>query len=186
VLLLDEVELMGRYSILQRGKAYGEIARWAQGFDGERVPWLGAVLAITDDFVTVVLDEKNDLELIPARLRARDDELLAARAERGIAIIQRDRQHLTQPTNELLEATYSKLRGLHGAAYGWNPPELSREFGGGSRSMRQYVRSWINEWDLRRLDPSYRPVIEIEELKTEYSEDTDLEQSSDPEPEADE
>jgi hypothetical protein len=25
--------------------------------------------------------------------------------------------------------------------------------------MRQYVRAWINEWDLRRLDPSYQPEI---------------------------
>ncbi len=179
VLLFDEVELIGRYSLLQRGKAYAEIARWISGFDGDRIPWLGAVLAITDDFVPAVIEEKNDLEIVPARFRAREDELSAARAERGMVIVERERHHLTQPTDELLEATYAKLRELHSAAYDWQAPELSREFGGGARSMRQYVRAWINEWDLRRLDPSYRPVIEVGELKPDYSEDADLERSSD-------
>jgi P-loop Domain of unknown function (DUF2791) len=185
VLLFDEVELIGRYSVLQRGKAYGEIARWVQGFDGERVPWLGSVMAITDDFVPAVIEEKNDGEIVPARLRARDEEVLAARAERGMSIIERQRHHLHEPTQELLDRTFQKLRRLHSAAYGWQAPELNREFGGGARKMRQYVRAWINEWDLRRLDPSYRPVIEIEELRSEYSEDTDLERASEDEAEAD-
>jgi hypothetical protein len=27
--------------------------------------------------------------------------------------------------------------------------------------MRQYVRAWINEWDLVRLDPQFRPQTEV-------------------------
>jgi hypothetical protein len=184
ILLLDEVELIGRYSVLQRGKAYGEITRWVQGLDGERIPGLGSVLAITEDFESAVIEEKNDLEIIPARLRARDDELFAARAERGMAIITRQREHLERPNDDVLRDTYTKLRELHSAAYDWRAPDLEMELGGGARSMRQYVRAWINEWDLRRLDPTYKPMIEIDELKTEYSEDADLEQSSEPEGES--
>lgn len=184
ILLLDEVELIGRYSILQRGKAYGELARWVHGFDGERIPWLGSVLAITDDFVPWVIDEKNDLEVVPARLRARNDELLAARAERGIAIVSREREPLEPPSDEVLSETYRRLQELHSTAYDWKAPELRIELGGGARSMRQYVRTWINEWDLRRLDPSYRPVIEIEEMRPEYSEDPDLERSPEGDDEA--
>ena len=48
VLLFDEVELIGRYSLLQRAKSYGEIARWVEGFDDEPLPRIGAVLAITE------------------------------------------------------------------------------------------------------------------------------------------
>jgi hypothetical protein len=41
--------------------------------------------------------------------------------------------------------------------------------------MRQYVRRWINEWDLLRLYPDYRPTIEVGQLTVDYAEDPDLE-----------
>jgi hypothetical protein len=44
--------------------------------------------------------------------------------------------------------------------------------------MREYVRAWINEWDLRRLDPTYQPEIEVEQVTTDYSEDPELEVAS--------
>jgi hypothetical protein len=37
------------------------------------------------------------------------------------------------------------------------------------------VRAWINEWDLVRLDPAYRPETEILDVSTDYREDPDLE-----------
>jgi len=36
-LLFDEVELIGRYSLLQRGKSYGELARWTAAFELEPI-----------------------------------------------------------------------------------------------------------------------------------------------------
>jgi hypothetical protein len=36
--------------------------------------------------------------------------------------------------------------------------------------MRQYVRAWITEWDLRRLDPTYEPEIEATRLVVDLSE----------------
>jgi hypothetical protein len=183
ILLFDEVELIGRYSLLQRGKSYGELARWVEGFDGERLPWLGAVLAVSGDLQTVVIDEKNDDENVPARLRGRGDELLAARAERGISLIRRDAVHLERPDGRVLADTYRKLRELHSEAYGWEAPELSVELGELERSMRQYVRAWIQEWDLRRLDPGYRPTIEVGELRPDYSEEPELPPEGDAESE---
>jgi hypothetical protein len=177
ILLFDEVELIGRYSLLQRGKSYGEIARWAQGFDDERIPWLGAVLAITDDFVSAVIDGKNDDEIVPARLRIRGDELLAARAERGMTIVQRETAPLDRPDMTVLQTTHRRLREIHSAAYGWDAPELAVQEAGITRSMRQYVRAWINEWDLRRLDPAYNPAIQLQEVSMDYTEDSDLERA---------
>ncbi len=86
VLLLDEVELIGRYSLLQRGKSYAEVARWVRGDRDDPGAPLGAVLATVDDFEAQVLVGKNDLELIPKRLRMKateEAELLAAVAESG-------------------------------------------------------------------------------------------------------
>jgi hypothetical protein len=44
--------------------------------------------------------------------------------------------------------------------------------------MRQYVRAWINEWDLIRLDPGFAPETETVEIAMDYREDADLEGES--------
>jgi P-loop Domain of unknown function (DUF2791) len=185
ILLFDEVELIGRYSSLQRGKSYGEVARWISGFADEGLPWLGSVLAVSDDLRTVVVDEKNDDENIPMRLRARKDELGAARAEKGITVIRRNTLHLERPDLPLLEETYRTIRKIHGTAYDWSAPELRVELGEQTKSMRQYVRAWIYEWDLRRLDPAYRPNIQIGVIAPEYGEERELEAPADEAPDAD-
>ena len=53
--------------------------------------------------------------------------------------------------------------------------EAEARFVGASVSMRQYVRRWINEWDLKRLDPNYRARTIVADLAMDYSEDPDLE-----------
>jgi len=175
VLFMDEVELIGRYSLLQRARSYAELARWLPGIEDEPLPGLLAVLAITEDFLPAVLDEKNDYENVPSRLRLRGDEALAARAEQGMRALERDLVPLSRPDAQLLEDTHRKLRALHGSAYGWNVLDDGAGDFRGNRSMREYVRAWINEWDLRRLDPSYRPEIEFEHVTSDYSEEADLE-----------
>jgi len=42
VILLDEVELIGRYSLLQRGRAYAELTRWLDGGPGTRTTRLSS------------------------------------------------------------------------------------------------------------------------------------------------
>jgi hypothetical protein len=183
ILLFDEVELIGRYSVLQRGKSYGEVARWVRGFEDEPLPSIGSVLAVSDDLRTVVVEEKNDYENVPMKFRARNDELAAARAEQGISVIRRDTLHLERPDQSVLEETYIKIRSIHSEAYHWSAPELAVKLGEQTKSMRQYVRAWIYEWDLRRLDPTYQPSIQIGEIKPEYLEDSELETTADGESE---
>lgn len=178
VLLFDEVELIGRYSLLQRARSYAELARWVHGFEAEPLPALTAVLAITDDFDDAVLYQKNDRETVPNRLRGRAnpaDEQAAERAELGMRLIERELLRLVPPDGATLEAAYRELRRIHGEAYAWAPPEIARRENLASRSMREHVRSWIHEWDLRRLDPGYRPHIEIERVASDYSENPALE-----------
>ena len=43
--------------------------------------------------------------------------------------------------------------------------------------MRAYVRSWINEWDLKRAYPDYDVSTEFTPLPQDYPEDRDLETS---------
>jgi hypothetical protein len=50
LILFDEVELIGRCSVLQRGRSYAELAHWVRGAHDDPGLPLVAVLAMTDDF----------------------------------------------------------------------------------------------------------------------------------------
>ena len=188
VLLVDEVELIGRYSLMQRAKSYAELACWMGKLEGANFAGLTAVLAITTDFEEKILQEREDLDKVPGKLRARASEtdlLLASQAERGMRIIQRERAPLKAPDSTVLEQTYEKVRSIHAGAYAWEPPpvssvELLRATG---TRMREYVKRWITEWDLKHLDPGYKPKIEVTELKPDYTEDPNLQVPSEEEPE---
>jgi hypothetical protein len=182
LVLFDEVELIGRYSLLQRAKSYAELARWIRGEHGRGVP-LGSVFAMTDDFEAEVIRSRNDQDQVPAKLRAKDTPdatALAAATETGMRIIDREMHLLTPPDDVELKQAYHRLRELHGRAFGWRPPDVAGLERLGATRMRQYVRAWINEWDLVRLDPGFRPETEIVEVPSDYREDPDL-QHSDPE-----
>ena len=182
VVLLDEVELIGRYSLLQRGRSYAELARWLDGDTagpgdpGTREPLVVAA-AMTDDFETAVLVGKNDREALPARLRAKETleyAEVAALAEEAMTHIGRDLLSLAPPDDAELDRAYRILRQLHGGAYDWDPPEVHGLERLGATRMRQYVRAWINEWDLVRLDPDYRPLTEVVDTVTDYREQPEL------------
>lgn len=178
LVLFDEVELIGRYTIGQRAKSYAEIARWVKGDREDLDAPIGAVLATVDDYETQVLEGKNDLELVPKRLRALETEagdLQATLAEAGMRIISHEQVKLQPPAQDELDRTYSRLKEIHGQAFGWEPPEVPGLERLPSNRMRQYVRAWINEWDLVRLDPSYQPDIESDALEVDLSEDSGLE-----------
>ncbi|RSM68777.1 hypothetical protein DMB66_12470 [Actinoplanes sp. ATCC 53533] len=180
VILFDEVELIGRYSLQQRAKSYAELARWMRGEHGGAIP-VAAVFAMTDDFEAAVITGRNDREVLPAKLRAKDTPeatALATAAQAGMRIIDRETHLLTPPDDTELKHAYGRVRELHGAAFDWQPPEVTGLERLGATRMRQYVRAWINEWDLVRLDPGYRPETEMVDLPSDYSEDLDLERTT--------
>lgn len=181
VLLIDEVELIGRYSFKQRARSYAELARWAGKLDNESYLGLGTVFAITADFAAAVLEDRNDAEAVPGKLRAsllESDQTLASQAERGIRLLQRDSVRLRPPTRETIDETRAVVRELHAQAYRWQPPALTADPRLSTTSMRQYVRRWINEWDPRRLEPTVTPDTLIADFTVDYSENPDLEQTS--------
>ena len=183
VILLDEVELIGRYSFLQRAKSYAELNRWVRGDRADAGAPLIAVLATVDDFEAQVLVGKNDVELIPARLRLKgtaEADLLAGAAEAGMRVIERQQITVQPPDRDALDRTYTALKQLHGDAYGWTPPDVEGLERLPSNRMRQYIRAWINEWDLVRLDPSYQPESVASEVHVDFTESADLESESDP------
>jgi hypothetical protein len=138
---------------------------------------VAAVLAMTDDFEAAVITERNDREQVPAKLRGKDTAEageLAGAAEAGMRVIDREMTLLAPPDAAELDQAYRRLKALHAEAFEWHPPDVAGLERLGATRMRQYVRAWINEWDLVRLDPHYRPETETVEVRSDYREDEAL------------
>lgn len=138
------------------------------------------MLALTDDFEEAVLAAagKGDRTAVPERLRAKERPEwaeAAALAEVGIRHLERDVLLLRPPDTAELDRTYADLKALHAAAFDWSPPDVGGLERLGATRMRQYVRAWINEWDLVRLDPAYRPASVVREVASDYREESELE-----------
>jgi len=175
VVLLDEAELISKYSLRQRGRAYAHFAQLLGLVKGARIPGLACVATITKDYAGQVLyGRKNDIENIPARLQGTKDAEFIAAAEVGMRAIKSKAVELRPPTRAHLQEVYRSVRDLYAGAYGWDAPEISgaREYSS-STGMRQYVRSWINIWDLRRLY-DYQADVIVEEERISYEEDADF------------
>ncbi len=187
LILLDEVELVGRYSRLQRARSYAELARWS-GTVGTNGPTIACVAAVTGDFSAKVLDGGTDglgdRERIPAFLRTRgrpgDAELLAL-VEAGIEALDDPAAiYLAGPDRQTLEHTYGRVADVYESAFDWAPPRRVPSLLNLTTPMRTYIKTWIYEWDLARLGVTSRPSVEAEAMPTSYEEDTELEAVTDP------
>ncbi|GJL50962.1 MAG: hypothetical protein NPIRA01_21890 [Nitrospirales bacterium] len=178
ILLVDEVEVIGRYSVNQRAKSYAELARLVGGQDKISYPGIGVVVALTDDFQKEVLEGKGDMVKIPQRLQAvsSDENIkLAEQAEMGMKLVESRRIPIEGPTEPLIQQTHQTIRSLHVQAHNWRDWDHSAivphiEVLPGTR-MREYVKSWITELDLKRLTPDEAVEIEVDNLKSHYEED---------------
>jgi hypothetical protein len=183
VLLLDEAELIARYSLLQRAKAYAELARWLAPGEDHGVRGLAAVAAITDDFAFEMIQERNDRATIIDRLTDKGDAesiLSAKRAELALDIIEQESVPLRAPTAAGLNSAHQSIRGLYSSAYGWEPStEKPTDLQSGS-PMRAHVRRWISDWDLARLYPDKETGMETADLPGgSYDEDEALSAETD-------
>jgi hypothetical protein len=178
ILLIDEAEIIGRYSFKQRTKSYMEVARWMGVLDEYACPAIGAIVALTDDFQSVVLEEKQDSRKIEQMCQeggTDEAHAQALHAAQGIRLIEGESDPLIRPYESMVDALYERLHALHGSAYSWTPPPVSAVEKLSSTRMREYVRGWITEWDLRRLYPDAKLDIEILEVRQTYEEDQELE-----------
>ena len=179
VILIDEVELVGTYSALQRAKSYVEIARLMK-MAGEPGMCMVPVLSITDDFTRAILEEKNDLEKVPALLRNRVnlDQDAPSMALSGMRLLADEGVSLKRPDVTALDETYAHIRALYAQAYGWEPAVGGAVRREQTTSLRAYIRRWITEWDIHRLHPEACVDIETAEWRTDYTEPDEAEAST--------
>ena len=184
VVLIDEIELVGSYSILQRGRSYAELARWMGQAVSENYPNLVVVGTVTGDFASAIISpdgDKKDRDYIGPRLEANNRySSMVPRAETGMRLLEQECVPLHSPSDGDVNSTVEKLRQLYSDAYGWNAPHLTGSAGGaGFRGrMRHKVRASINAWDLMRLYPESDPDTVSDEFQIVYQENLDLERES--------
>lgn len=180
VILLDELELIANYSLLQRGRSYAELARWMGKVADDEYPGLVTVGTITEDYVLRVLQERGDLDYVGPRFRARGDDVTAARAESGMVLLEREKLKIEAPDLDVIHTALERLREIYSIAYGWDAPRIEAILtgAGSQRRMRYHVRKAINEWDLIRLYPDARPDTEETGFTFNYEEDLALEQET--------
>lgn len=178
VLLVDEIEMIHHYTFLQRARSYASLARLFGKLQAQRFPGLVTVGAITQDFSKVMLTDKGDRDKVPNKLRdspKEDRVALAAEVECGINLIEYEMELLAPTTQGDLIATYGKVGSIHGRAYGWSPAMPGPSPGLASTRMREHIKAWINEWDLKRLYPGYHPQTVVQPIILEYPENPDFE-----------
>ena len=184
VVLLDEIELVGQYSLLQRARSYSELARWLGQASGEAFPGLVVVGTVTTDYalanISPEASSKKDRDYAGQRLRARGDDGGAARAETAMRLLERECTPLSPPDEADVNDTLNTLRYIYSRAYGWDAPapEARNAAAGYQQRMRYRIRSAINEWDLLRLYPDSSPDTEGREFSHQYVEISDLETQS--------
>ena len=172
VVLLDEVELIGRYGPLQRAFAYAELAQWL-GLDEEiRIPGIFAVCAITDDYADAVINAKQDREKLTERLRLRNAPRHAELARLAMRAIQ-VAMKLRAPDDAALRRQETTVRECYSEAYDWAaaPAEIGARQA--NRTMRHHIRGWIMQWDMLRIAGTRASVVDTVST-TDYSEDERL------------
>jgi len=180
VILLDEMELLANYSILQRSKSYSEVARWMGQISSDEYPGIVTVGTISDDFKLYVFDQKGDRDYVVPRLRTKGDHITASQAETGMRLINDSNLIIKEQDSGAVTNSLQILRKLYSTAYAWDAPEVDMRAGGASmqRTMRSHVRRAINEWDLLRLYPNSSPNIEETKFNLHYIEDSTFEKTT--------
>ena len=128
VILLDEIELIGSYSLLQRGRSYAELARWMGQVSGEDYPGLIVVGTVTDDFASAIISpdgQKKDHDYIRPKMEANPRySSIAGRAVTGMHLLERQCVPLRPPESDDVAATVEKLQTLYSDAYSWEAPPI--------------------------------------------------------------
>ena len=160
-------------TVLHEQPSYAWLGAWL-GLDGKRrFPGIVSAYAITDDFVAAVINARQDSEAAGTA----DAEWVA---DAGAGAVGHPpyradsvQHRLLPPTPDYLAACHDKVQRLYSAAYGWPAPPLPPERTS-SRTMRQYLKGWITQWDLLRLVGGIGGALSDDRVASNYTEDANL------------
>jgi hypothetical protein len=159
VVLIDELEVLGRFGLRQRLAAYrsmGEIVRAATTEGSCLVP----VFASTDgsylEFISD--DEANVLAgLYYPDDASREDAILGLSAFRNVLALEK-------PDRDQIGDIQYRIQTIYEAAYQTrvSDPHVDSELLG--YQIRTQIRNWVTQWDLNRFYPAEHVSVESAEL----------------------
>ena len=171
LLLLDEVELIAKYSPKMRLQSYSAIGDLL-ALGRESIPGLATIIAIVPDLdgiLAVQCRDPDDWHKYSVKW-----DLLIAPAKVGLeALGSKDLQiTIESPSAERLRMVSEIAKELYARCYDVEVAEIEHEVT--SLNMRTFLRTLVTQWDLRRLDATYEPDILSEQLSEDLSEDDDF------------
>ena len=167
VVLFDEIERMGRFSLKQRVAAYEELGWWKE-IAAQEGAAIYPVFAMTTGFLQeTVTGGSNDAQRLEVDTRSGSREAGDRRLCDGIALLKTGRE--LAPTTPSEEAEIAeRLRQIYEAAYGIAVPPVTIDVADAWLVLRTKIRRWITRWDLLRYDPAY--VAEVSAAAVEFDE----------------
>jgi hypothetical protein len=175
VILIDEGEMIAKLGAIGRARSYTNLASLLGAAGFYNVSGLVAIAAITIDLWRVLLDERNDREVL-GRVVARNHPELAEAASRALDFLfsENRRFELPPPDRSDVANLQERLAQIYQIAYpNALTPLAITEDDFGSRNIRSFTKEWITDWDLRRQYPGYEPQLVKQTMNQDLSEDDD-------------
>ncbi len=155
VIFFDEFERLAQFTARQQISALHELGWWGQQCLTSALPVVFVLTAATGHLEQVIQDLQNRLSV------GSDSDTQAAGA--ALALL-RESVALKPADDAELAGIQFKVKGIYERAYGCQvaaTPATRREAG---RTIRNEIRRWITQWDLRRYDPTYRSHVTADEV----------------------
>jgi hypothetical protein len=172
VVLFDEMERVARFSLGQRLAAYSELGWWREAAEQAGSALLPVFTTATGFVADTVTGGSNDEQRLASGGFSQDER--DRRALHGIELL-KSPFRLESPSPEQEEEIKYRLKSIYEEAYGVAVPPLNGSSRDVRTSIRAEIRRWITLWDLHRYDPSYRPEVEVADMRFDSSEITDEE-----------
>lgn len=154
VILIDEVELIGRLGKASRYKAYSNLS-WLLNWSGRmKYPIYTVAAAATRLQDDLWYGKKDDDRSIMPELAVKYGDVAVADIEGFFAkAVDEHSLKILPAKEEDLEKLLEKIRDLHGVAYKWSPeldsPSLIKQLG--SQPVRTYIRAALEYLDIQYL-----------------------------------
>lgn len=173
LILMDEVELMGKFGRGGRARSYANLGRILSG-TGERTL---SVWAVAGNFQTDVIVQRQDLEHAPQWLMSRPQEAQDAPLAR-MALDELSAAHpLDRPTTGQIRELVERVCDLHQDAYHWTAPLPTERFYDVVRENIGIVDARLRTWirvTLSILDLWFQYGVDGMNVKAKVLEDIDL------------
>lgn len=158
VVLFDEMERVGKFSLNQRLAAYSELGWWREAAERAGAALLPVFTTASGFLAESITGGAHDEQRLSSNLEERDRLALY-----GIEML-KSPFRLESPTREQEEEIKYRVKAIYEEAYGLPVSDLPDARRDVRISIRSEIRRWITLWDLHRFYPDYQADVAVDEI----------------------